>query len=232
MKNTLIIGERYKSRLESALTALDMDVLWLCDNPYIDTRLAGHADLSAIRLGKKIIASRYIIENSNYVNYLTNKGYDILPACAVQGKKYPADSNLCACVAGSSLIHNLHYTDPAILDIFQGKKIHVGQGYAKCSCCVVADDCLISADSGIEQAVYKHNIELLKIKAGDIVLDGFDYGFIGGASIVIDDAVLFTGMLADEHDRHCVEVLVRNRGKQPIYLSHGRIFDIGGAIVL
>lgn len=232
MKNTLIIGERYRSRLEAALADLDMDVLWLSDNPYIDSRLAGHADLSVIRLEKKIIASRYIIEDDNYVNFLTNEGYDVLPARAAQGKKYPEDSNLCACVAGNSLIHNLHYTDPAILDIFQGEKIHVGQSYARCSCCVVDADCLISADSGIEHAVYKHNIELLKIKAGGIVLDGFDYGFIGGASIVLDDAVLFTGMISDEHDRCCVEAFVRNRGKQPIYLSHGRVFDIGGAIVL
>ena len=232
MRNTLIIGERYRSRLEAALAELDIEVMWLCDNPYIDPRLAGHADLSLIRLDKKIIASRYIIGNDTYVDFLTKRGYDILPARAAQGKRYPEDCSLCACAAGNSLIHNLHYTDPAILDFFQGGKIHVSQGYAKCSCCVVDDESLISADNGIEQAVGGHNIELLKINAGGIVLDGFYYGFIGGASIVLDDAVLFTGRLTDERDRHRVEAFVRSRGKQPIYLCHGCAFDIGGAVVI
>ena len=227
-----MIGERYRNRLEPVLEDLNMEVLWLCDNPYIDSRLAGHVDLSVMRLGKKIIASRYIIENSDYVNFLTNRGYNILPARMAQGKKYPEDSGLCACVTGNRLIHNLHYTDPAILDIFQGEKIHVRQGYAKCSCCVVDTDFLISADCGIENAVYKHNIEFLKISAGGILLDGFDYGFIGGASIVLDDAVLLTGMLSDERDRRCVESFVRSCGKQLIYLCRGCAFDIGGAIVL
>lgn len=232
MRNTLIIGERYKSRLEPALAKLDLEVLWLCDNPYIDPRLAGHADLSVIRLDKKIIVSHHIMENSSYVNFLTSRGYEVLPAHVAQGKKYPEDSSLCACVTGKRLIHNLHCTDPAILDIFQGEKIHVRQSYTRCSCCVVDADSLISSDCGIEKAAYRHNMEFLKVNAGGIVLDGFDYGFIGGASIVLDDTVLFTGILSDEQDMRCVESFVRDRGKQVVYLSHGCAFDIGGAIVL
>ena len=232
MKNIVIIGERYRKRLEKPLKELGIEILWMCDNPYLDPRLAGHADLSAIRLGKKIVVSRHIAENPLYVNLLTYRGYEVCSMYTVHGKAYPEDAHLCACITGEYLIHNLRCTDPEVLKNFNGEIMHVNQGYTKCSCCVIDSNALISADSGIERMIHRYDIEMLKINHGSIVLDGFDYGFIGGASIVLDDVVLFTGELADKRDKLCVEEFVRSRGKYPVYLSHGPAFDIGGAVVL
>lgn len=232
MKRAMIIGERYRKLLEKPLEDLDIEVLWMRDNPYIDPRLAGHADLSAIRLGKRIVAGKHIANDPIYVNYLKYMGYELIAAKKTQDSRYPHDVNLCACIAGERLIHNLRYTDPAILENFQGEKIHVNQGYARCSCCVVDADSLISSDSGIELAVRGNNIEVLKIKSGGISLAGFDYGFFGGASIVLDDTVLLSGKLCNLRDMHSVESFIRNCGKLPVYLSQETAFDIGSAVVL
>lgn len=232
MKRTLIIGERYRRLLERPLEELDIEVLWMRDNPYVDPRLAGHADLSAIRVGKRIVAGRHIVDDPIYVNYLTYMGYELQAVKKAQDTRYPADVNLCACIAGERLIHNLRYTDPAILESFEGERIHVNQGYARCSCCVVDALSLISSDSGIESAVRGKDIEVLKINSGGIDLDGFDHGFIGGASIVLDGAVLLSGRLSNVRDMRSVESFIRSRGKYPVYLSQGPAFDMGSAVVL
>lgn len=232
MKRALIIGERYRPRLEKPLESLGIGALWMPDNPHIDPRLAGHADLSAIRLGKRLVAARHIIVDPPFVNYLTNGGYELISAEREQGARYPADVNLCACISGHRLIHNLRYTDPAVLEYFDGEKIHVNQGYARCSCCTVDARALISSDSGIEDAARKNGIEVLKIDVGGISLAGFDYGFIGGASIVLDDAVLLSGRLENTRDMRSVESFILSRGKLPVYLTKDTAFDIGGAVVL
>lgn len=232
MNRALIVGERYRPRLEKPLASLGIEAMWMPDNPYIDPRLAGHADLSAIRLGETLIATRYITDNPLFVNYLTNRGYELISAEREQGARYPADVNLCACIAGNQLIHNLRYTDPAILECFEGKIIHVHQGYARCSCCIVDADALISSDSGIEHIAHKNGIEVLRIDPGGIILDGFDYGFIGGATIALEDAVLLSGRLEKTRDLRSVESFFRSRGKLPVYLTHDTAFDIGSAVVL
>lgn len=232
MKRALIIGERYRPRLEKPFEGLGIEVLWMRDNPHIDPRLAGHADLSAIKLGKRLVAAGHLTVDPLFVNYLTNRGYELISAEREQGARYPSDVNLCACISGNRLMHNLRYTDPAVLHCFDGEKIHVSQGYMRCSCCTVDADALISSDSGIEDTARKNDIEVLKIDAGGIRLAGFDYGFIGGAAIVLDDAVLLTGRLENTRDIRSIESFIRSRGKLPVYLTEDTAFDIGGAIVL
>lgn len=232
MKRALIIGEQYRPRLAKPLEGLGLEALWMPDNPNIDPRLAGHADLSAIRLGKCLVTARHIIVDPLFVNDLTNRGYELISAEREQGARYPADVNLCACVSANRLIHNLRYTDPAVLKYFDGEKINVKQGYTRCSCCIVGADALISSDSGIEQIARKNDIEVLKINAGGIRLAGFDYGFIGGAAIVLDEAVLLSGRLENTRDMRSVESFIRSRGKIPVYLTEDTAFDIGGAVVL
>ncbi len=232
MKRALIIGERYRSRLAKPLEDLGIEAMWMRDNPYIDPRLAGHVDLSAIRLEKRLIVAGHIIVDPLFVNHLTNRGYELISAEREQGARYPADVNLCACIAGNQLIHNLRHTDSEVLKYFDGKKIHVNQGYTRCSCCAVDADALISSDSGIEYTARENDIEVLKINAGGIRLSGFDYGFIGGAAIALEDAVLFSGRLENTRDMRSIESFIRSRGKLPVYLTEDIAFDIGGAIVL
>ena len=50
-----LLGERYRDRLEKSLTEHGFEPIFLPDNPYLDKRLASHADLSVFFSGKELI---------------------------------------------------------------------------------------------------------------------------------------------------------------------------------
>jgi hypothetical protein len=96
----------------------------------------------------------------------------------------------------------------------------------------VDDNALITSDNAIANAAEKLGISVLKISPGGIELEGFDYGFIGGASITLNDAVAFTGAISNDCDRIRIEEFIAGRGKSTIYLTGCQAFDIGGAVVI
>ena len=66
-----------------------------------------------------------------------------------------------------------------------------------------------------------------------IKLDGFDHGFIGGASFKISESELaFTGTIEDTNIKNKIESFLSERCIKPIYLIDKPIFDIGSAIPL
>ena len=227
---TLLMGERYKSRIAQSLAALGVDVFWLPDNPQIDDRLAGHADLSVfVSNGKAVVAPE---EYLYIVNYLTNMGYSVIRA-AVQGADYPRDAGLCLCDTGKYTIYNPKTVDPAAAAIISGNPVVTAQGYTKCAACVLNDDTIITSDAGVSRAAKNAGMDVLEITSGYIQLDGFDYGFIGGASFKLNDhTVAFTGTLDEHPDKDRMLAFLASHGQTPVFLTRDPIFDIGGAIAL
>ena len=232
MEQTLLIGEGYREKLEHPLNKLGIKTIWLQANPDVDRRLAYHADLSAFCHEKKLIISRKIY-SGKLVKQLTNLNLaDVIMAESVQSNLYPNDVNLCACSVGRRIFHNTRYTDPAIKRNYEGKIEHVNQGYARCSACVVNDNAIITSDRGIAAAAMKNEIDVLEIGHGEIILDGFDYGFIGGATIAFNDMILFTGSLNNHPDGASMSEFIVKHGKKPVFLTDGPLFDIGGAVAI
>lgn len=224
------IGERYRTLLEKPLKNLGINVLWLPNNPDVDPRLAGHADLSLYTKNDTIIAAHgtypYI------VNSLTKTNLSVLPA-REQRKLYPHDAGLCVCSTGKYDIYNPRTIDPCVLEVLDGIPIHVNQGYSKCSVCVVSPDGIITSDPAIASKAMAAGMDVLHITPGHILLDGFDYGFIGGASFSLDEETLaFTGTLASHPDESAILAFLKKNGVKPIFLTNIPIFDIGGAISL
>ena len=63
---------------------------------------------------------------------------------------YPAHAIFNGCSTGKYFIHNLKYTAPDLLKAVRREgqiEVHVAQGYAKCSCVVVDEDSIITADA-------------------------------------------------------------------------------------
>lgn len=228
---TLLIGERYRPRLQEPLCARGTDVLWLPDNPDIDPRLAGHADLCVYRASDRTVFCAQGIYD-HFVNYVTNRGYE-LRVIGQQGSKYPADAGLCLCAVGHNVIYNERTADPAVLPYLSGTLVDVPQGYTKCSVCVVSDDAIITADDVIARRAASAGLDVLKISPGHIVLEGFDTGFIGGASFLIADRTLvFTGTLDMHPDADAIDRFLAKHGVRAVYLTDEPVFDIGGAVAL
>lgn len=108
---------------------------------------------------------------------------------------YPGNIIYNAICTKEYFIHNLKYTDPALLQAALAwhrehyqrynpsaklQIVDVPQGYSRCCCLPVDDASFITSDRGIEKALLAHDADVLFIEKGHILLPGFDYGFIGG----------------------------------------------------
>ncbi len=111
--------------------------------------------------------------------------------------------------------------------------IHVKQGYAKCNICPVTERAFITSDKGIATVCAKFGFDVLLIESGFIQLEGFDTGFIGGASFKISQSEMaFTGSLNLHPSKAQIEAFLNRYGVKPIYLTEQEIFDIGSAFLI
>lgn len=226
----IAIGERYRRRLGPALDARGVDVIWLPDAVNVDNRLAGHIDLSLMHLGGCRIAAACSDDIANALNLL---GFDMLRVTA-PGHEYPEDCALNACIVGKKFIHRLDITSPKVLDAVRDfELINVAQGYSKCCTCVVDENSVITSDRGISMAARNAGLDVLEIAPGYIELDGFDYGFIGGASFKLSrDELAFTGRLDSHPDLDSILAFLSERNIGAVYLTDSPAFDIGSAVTL
>ena len=227
----LILGERYRSRLEGGLRKhTDEQILWLPDNPSLDPRLAGHADLSVFVYQTYLFSAEE--EMPVLVKRITNTGYQPIPVAGL-GKIYPDDVKLCACWTGKHTFINTGTISETILPYLTESLIEVTQGYTKCSICVIKENAIITSDKMICRKAIQNGLDALLIKPGCIELEGYDYGFIGGASFMIDHYTLaFTGKLHGHPDKDRIIEFITQQGLRCVYLTDEPIFDIGGAVRL
>ena len=223
----ILIGERYRDKLAQSLAAQGIEPFWLPDDPALDPRLAAHADLCAFRAGDTVFAAEEVYPH--IVNFLTNRGYSVR-AVPGQGNTYPADVPLCICATGAYTIYNEATAYSPAVAAAGGVPVHVRQGYTKCATLIVNEESIVTADASVSRAAKSAGMNVLDIAPGHIILDGYDTGFIGGASFKIDDTVYFTGTLREHPDEERIIGFLRERGKRPVFLTEEPIFDIGGAI--
>lgn len=228
----LLIGERYRDSLERALHFHGFEPYWLPDNPLLDKRLASHTDLSVFKHDNTVVLARHLFADSLLVKLLTNRGYKVYCCRSEQNIVYPNDVLLCACCIGDRIIHNSKYTDASITENACTGIIHVNQGYARCTVLAVDDNSIITADEGVAEAARIAGMEVLKISNEGIELEGFDQGFIGGASFKAGGTIYFTGKLGDHPDTEAIRVFIEERGLGCCSLTDKPLFDIGGAVYL
>ena len=78
----------------------------------------------------------------------------------------------------------------------------------------------------------ENKIDHLKIDEGYIGLNGFSFGFIGGASF-FDDGTLFTfGDVKKHKNGSDIVAFLKNIKVDVISLGKDELYDLGGAIIL
>lgn len=127
-------------------------------------------------------------------------------------------------------------TDPKLLAYLEDRGYEIittRQRYARCSAAVVSDRAVITADTSIDRVCRLHGIEVLKIRPGHILLDGYDYGFIGGCcGLLAPDCLAFSGNLSLHPDDASIRAFAKNHGVEVLCLSEEPLYDIGGIIPL
>ncbi len=190
-----------------------------------------HADLSIFLFGKRIFTSRmFHSENKEAFERIEDLGYKIILIGEEPHSPYPFDIPLCARALGSeAIMANERYTAGEILELCRDEKvrlINVKQGYSACTSLCIGG--VITSDSGISSALAREGAEVLKISSGSVLLPGFDYGFIGGASGVDRKKILFCGSLDTHPNYKEIQAFASRFGVECISLSELPLLDVGG----
>lgn len=225
----IIIGEKYRNSLEKPLIEHNLAPIWLKPNPYVDKRISGHTDLAAVQIGKRVILSEYL-ESCEQINDIVKIEYVPDPIMPV----YPYDAGLNVCIVGKRLFYNPKTANKELVKKSGCTKlISVKQGYTKCSICVVDENAIITSDKMIAAAAQNIGMDILYIEKPFVALDGFEYGFIGGAAFKISvHELAFTGIIENKIIKKEIEDFLNERHIKAIYLTDKPIFDIGSAIPL
>lgn len=208
--------------------AISLEPYEMLDNP-----VSTHADMLIFIMEEKLFCyDDYYKQNGEIFDAVRTLGYEIITVSKKCQREYPNDIALNVLLIGKKLFGSLKNIASEILDIATKKEyklIDVKQGYSACATLVLDEKNVITADKGIYNAVTKEGIDALLITEGNIGIDKYNYGFIGGASFVLDDTVYFFGNIKKHPDYEKINQKINSCGKRIALISSGDVFDFGGS---
>lgn len=193
--DTVIAGEGASDFFPS-LRKLGIKILSAKSDNTLSPPVRSHADMLAHHLGGNRIL---LAQGQNELFYqLIKLGFDAQFIPEQLGSEYPYDIRLNAARIGNLLLCNKKSVSSSLLAFSCSEHLfteQTKQGYARCSTAILAEKAIITEDEGIARICKeKYDMEVLLIDKGCVRLDGYDYGFIGGACAKISaDTVAFTG---------------------------------------
>lgn len=194
-----------------------------------NTRVLRGLDTHPDILVHPLPSGNLVVDRDNYDYYkeiFPNK--KIIPSHSSLTEKYPGDIHLNAFAFKNIFIHNLKHTDQVILDYYKRAGydlVNIKQGYTKCSC-LVTEDFVITSDGGIYESL-RDFIPIYKIDHGQIKLQNFNYGFIGGASGVLGKKIFFTGNFSHHSSYEEILKIINKYDYEIEILSKDPIEDYG-----
>ena len=170
-----------------------------------------------------------VVDRDNFDYYKEIFGdKNIIPSHSSLSGKYPGDILLNAFAFKKIFIHNLKHTDQVIIDYYKRAGydlVNIKQGYTKCSC-LVTEDFVITSDGGIYESL-RDLIPIYKIDHGQIKLQNFNYGFIGGATGVLGKKIFFTGNFSHHSSYEEILKIINKYNYEIEILSKDPIEDYG-----
>ena len=145
---------------------------------------------------------------------------------------YPNDVRLNCFTVGKSLFSGKSISEEAIV-LAKEKKLRtvfVRQGYTKCAA-AIAGGVIATADKSIAKAAKNASIPTLLLCPEHIGIEVYDTGFIGGASVLLDDKTLgFFGDITLFSQYEALRAFFGNYGIRLVSLGKDPLFDYGGAV--
>lgn len=192
-----------------------------------------HADMVFSLIGKTVFSSvSYASEACELFDALRGAGYTVVLDNATDFASYPQEARFNVLFCGGKLFGNLRAVSSEVLAFAEKCDIpfvHVNQGYAACNSAVCGKG-IITSDPSIYTALMKNGVPCLRISSGSILLDGYDHGFIGGASgySAFDNTLYFCGDVSTHPDNAAIVDFAGEMGVKTVSLSGGPLIDIGG----
>ena len=188
-----------------------------------------HADMQVLKISDTV----FTLKECDYSALSVSN----LISCEKPAEKdYPKNILLNCLYLNGKLFGKISAVDASVLTYCKRhgiEPINVNQGYTRCSTLKVNEKAIITADKSIARAAEEHGIEVCLISPGCIVLEGFDYGFIGGCSMADEDKIYFFGNIKKHSDYHKIKAFCdKHNSKAEILCNNFPPTDIGGAVVL
>ena len=205
MKKYVALGEPSpllkESLIDRGYSVIDLPRFSLLSEP-----IGCHADMLFFHIaGKLFTSSAYYAEAKNEIDLISKKlGAELTLDVHGDYSKYPDEARFNLLRLGGNVFGNKRSASPLILDYLKSESIpfiHVNQGYAACSSAVCGGG-IITSDVTLYQAAVSAGAPALRISEGHILLPGYSYGFIGGASgySAEDNTLYFNGDITAHPD--------------------------------
>lgn len=229
---SLVVDYRISKKSLNTLEDLGYKIIKTQKELGVQDAICGHPDIVLCKL-----KNHDCVAKTTFRGFLNNETEcNVIEGNSILGKDYPFDIAYNAALVGNNLFCNEKYTDIAILNYCRAnniKIINVNQGYAKCSICIVSDNAIITADKNISVAANKNNIDVLLIENKGVILKGYNEGFFGGATGLIEkDLLAVNGNIELHKDCNRIKRFCANYGVNVLSLSDEPIYDIGSIIRL
>lgn len=221
-----------------AAEAAGCRVLHIPEWDRLPTPVSGHPDMLVFPLPDLEGKTRLLLAEEYYAAHADFWRATGLPIALTKhpfGNLYPADIGLNQLVMDGWLYGRLDAAVPEVLDAYP-EQISVRQGYARCSVLKLTEHAAITADRSIAAALEQNGIEVLLIRAGHIRLDGYNYGFIGGASFPLPTLanirnICFFGNLSAHPDAAAISAFAEKHDVR-LHSTSGELADFGGGILI
>ncbi len=227
-----IVDSRIPKDAECGLSRHADKIMKLPPFKCLQKPVSAHPDMLMFPTEDSIITDkRYAEENAGLFRELSElSGRRIVLCNKGLFNSYPDDVKFNCFTAGGRIFGLVASLSEKILEWAEKNHVsvkNVKQGYAKCSACVVSGNAVITEDTSIERAMVENGIDVLRVTSGQVALEGYDCGFVGGACGSDSENVYFCGDISRHPDFEKIEKFCHDRGKNCVSLGNGRLYDIG-----
>ena len=228
MTKTIILDSRVCEESSNALKNMGYHIEYMPENQSFDYPVCAHPDIFITLINNKIFADSYIKDL-----FIFEKEVFFCKREAGDSKSisYPNDCAFNCVSVGNNLICNTKNTQKEILEYAKCNCmniLHTNQGYTKCSVCKISENAIITEDTGIYRIAEDNGIDALLIDKGCVQLDGYEYGFFGGCTGLIEDNLLAVNGDINKH-QNADKILnfCANHNVEIICLNNNKLYDIG-----
>ena len=233
MKQVMIVDNRH-AELARCYWGEHYEIIPSVTCHELATPVSAHPDMVLFKKGKKeFICAPNVF--SEYEKLLLPFGVKVICGKKRLKSNYPEDIAYNILKTDKFALGKFSQTDETILDYLKKEKIkmvNVSQGYSKCSVCSFAGGA-VTADEGLYLKLKECGEDVLKISPGGIILSGYDYGFIGGASGENEKGELFFfGDLSLSCFGNEVLKFLLEKGKKINQIKDQPLLDVGTIMFL
>lgn len=195
----------------------------------LDERVKYHTDLQCHLLANGDLITAPVAFDY-YKDILSREKIKVIRGVNNPKSPYPYDVCYNIKAFDKFIMGKLTNIDSCLLSTYKDlcyEVIDVAQGYAGCSILTDGRTFAISSDKKILKELETRGFATLEIGRDDVYLEGFNQGFIGGASGFLEGIVYFTGRFNKEVEV-IVEGFLQDLAIDFVYLTEGKIEDLGG----